>query len=522
MERSHSYVTKRSPRLLQPTPRLPYESAIPQAELGPGHDSQRLCDRMSRTVRRITARARYLPGASHIVDVHDYVRILHKNWILILVLLIAGAGFSAAYTALQTPTYSATTQLYVSVRSEGAATGDLVQGTTFARQAVTSYADIVTTAIVLEPVIEQLGLDATASQLANKVAANTPANTVGIEITVTDNEPQVAADIANAIGASLSATVQDTLEKPTTAEAASPVQLTTVQPAVAPTSPSSPRVLLTIALGSLIGLALGIGVAVLRTVLETRVRTPHDLERLADAPILGGVVNDDNASKRPLIVHDDPRSPRAESFRALRTNLQFLNVQGGPRAFVISSSGPGEGKSTTAVNLSIALAQTGVSVALIEADLRIPSIARYMSIEGGAGLTDVLIGRAEVDDVLQKWGHGELYVLPSGPIPPNPSELLGSAAMDTLLESLTSRFDYVIVDAPPLIVTDAAVVSRKTRGVIMVAASGKSKKDAVENAIRTLDTAGGHLLGFVVTMLPTKGPDSYGYHNSYTYAAADA
>lgn len=458
-------------------------------------------------------------GASHIVELRDYVRILHKNWILILVLFIAGAGISAAYTALQTPAYSASSQLYVSVRSEGAATGDLVQGTTFARQAVTSYADIVTTAIVLEPVIEELGLDLSASQLASKVAATTPANTVGIEITATDADPQVAADIANAIGASLTATVQGTLERPSTADAASPVQLTTVQPAVPPTSPSSPRVLITVMLGALVGLTLGIAAAVLRTVLETRVRTPHDLEHLIDAPILGGIVNDDDASKRPLIVHDDPRSPRAESFRALRTNLQFLNVEGGPRAFVISSSGPGEGKSTTAVNLSIALAQTGASVALIEADLRIPSIARYMTVEGGAGLTDVLIGRAEPEDVLQKWGHGELYVLPSGSVPPNPSELLGSAAMDTLLDSLTSRFDYVIIDAPPLIVTDAAVVSRKTRGVIMVAASGKTKKDAVDSAIRKLDTAGGHLLGFVMTMLPTKGPDSYGYYNSYSYEA---
>lgn len=453
------------------------------------------------------------------MELRDYVRILHKNWILLVVLLIVGLAGGAGYAFLQAPKYVATTQLYVSVRTEGAATGDLVQGTTFARQMVTSYVDVVNTALVLDPVIEELGLDTTAGALAPKVSATTPLNTVLIDIAVTDGDADQAADIANAVGASFANVVQSSLEQPAGEDAASPVLITVTEPAVAPTAPASPNVRMLILLGGLLGLAIGVGVAMLRTVLDSRIHTLHDLETLSDRPMLGGIAFDPDAQKRPLIVHADPRSPRAESFRTLRTNLQFLDVEGGPRIFVVSSSGPGEGKSTTTANLAIALAETGARVALIDGDLRLPRVAEYMGLEGGVGLTDVLIGRLDVADALQKWGQKELFVLTSGRIPPNPSELLGSAAMDQVLRPLGEYFDYVLIDAPPLLlVTDAAVIGKKARGVILVAASGKTKKQEFAGAVRTLSTAGVDLLGTVVTMLPTKGPDSYGY-GSYTYGA---
>jgi capsular exopolysaccharide synthesis family protein len=142
-----------------------------------------------------------------------------------------------------------------------------------------------------------------------------------------------------------------------------------------------------------------------------------------------------------------------------------------------------------------------------------------MGIEGGVGLTDVLIGKAELSDVLQRWGRGSLFVLPAGRIPPNPSELLGSQAMQRTLGTLAEAFDYVLIDAPPLLlVTDAAIVSKYTTGAILIAASGATKKPQLEGAVKALDAIGSRLLGIVVTMLPTKGPDSYGY-GSYAYSA---
>ncbi|TQO23682.1 polysaccharide biosynthesis tyrosine autokinase [Paramicrobacterium agarici] len=452
------------------------------------------------------------------MELRDYIRILHKNWMLIVACVLVGVAVAAAYSIMTAPKYQTTTQLYVSVQGGDTAGSavDLVQGTSFARQAVTSYVDVVDTAIVLDRVIDELGLDTTSGQLAQKVSAESPQNTVLINVSVTDTDPESAETIANKVGEVFADVVVNQLEKPE-GDAPSLVKIETIQPAPVPADPVSPNVKLNIVLGLLLGLAVGIGIAVLRSVLDTRIHSQYDIEQVTDKPLLGGIAFDNDAKKRPLVVHADPRNPRAESFRSLRTNLQFVNIEKGPRSFVITSSIPGEGKSTTAANLAIALAETGAKVALIDGDLRLPRLSEYMGIEGAVGLTDVLIGRADLVDVLQRWGRGQLFVLPSGRVPPNPSELLGSAAMETLLSTLTSTFDYVLIDAPPLLlVTDAAVVSKLTGGAIMVAASGRTKRQELANAVRTLEGIGSKLVGVVVTMLPTKGADSYAY-GQYSY-----
>ena len=454
------------------------------------------------------------------MELKDYLRIFHKSWILIVACTLFGVAGAAGAAIATTPQYVANTQLYVAVQaSAGAVTGDLVQGTSFARQAVTSYVDVVNSAIVLDEVIEELNLDLTAAQLASTITSVSPLNTVLIDVSVTNSDPELAAQIANSVGQNFSKVVVDRLEKPD-GDAASPVKIETIQPAIVPTSPASPNVPLNIALGLLVGLAVGVGLAVLRSVLDTRVHSLHDIDLVTDAPILGGITNDPDARLRPLVVHSDPKNPRAESFRSLRTNLQFVNIEGGPRSFVVTSSIPGEGKSTTTANLAIALAETGARVVLVDGDLRLPRVADYMGIEGGVGLTDVLIGRAELADVLQKWGKNKLFVLPSGRVPPNPSELLGSAAMARMLGSLTAEFDVVLIDAPPLLlVTDAAVLSKLCGGAIMVVASGRTKRNELSSALQALERAGSRLVGMVVTMLPTKGPDSYGY-GQYSYGTA--
>lgn len=451
------------------------------------------------------------------MELKDYLRIFHKGWILILALTLVGVAASAAAAIATKPSYVASTQLYVSVQAAaGAATGDLLQGTSFARQAVTSYVDVVNSAIVLDEVIAELNLDYSAAELASMVESSSQLNTVLIDVTVTNSDPVLAAKIANSVGQNFSRIVVDQLEKPD-GEAVSPVRIEMIQSALVPEQPASPNVPLNIILGLLVGFAMGIGVAVLRSVLDTRIHSLHDIDLVTDAPMLGGITDDPDARLRPLVVHTDPKNPRAESFRSLRTNLQFVNVEGGPRSFVVTSSVPGEGKSTTTANLAIALAETGARVALVDGDLRLPRVAEYMGIEGGVGLTDVLIGRAELPDVLQKWGKNKLFVLPSGRVPPNPSELLGSAAMARMLAALTDEFDVVLIDAPPLLlVTDAAVLSKLCGGAIMVVASGRTKRNELSSALKALERAGSRLVGMVITMLPTKGPDSYGY-GQYSY-----
>lgn len=282
----------------------------------------------------------------------------------------------------------------------------------------------------------------------------------------------------------------------------------------------SPNVPLNIALGALVGLALGVGLAVLRETLDTRIRSQREVEQVTDLPVIGGIVFDPKATERPLIVHADPRSPRAESFRTLRTNLQYLDPGRSDRSFVVTSSIGSEGKSTTSANLAIALSDAGARVLLVDADLRRPKVAEYMSIEGAVGLTDVLIGRAELADVIQPWGRGQLFVLPAGHIPPNPSELLGSTSMATLIAEFNRTFDVVIFDSPPLLpVTDAAILAKSVGGAILIIAAGRTQKNQLKGALAALQSVGAPISGLVLTMLQTTGPDSYGYghYGQYGY-----
>jgi capsular exopolysaccharide synthesis family protein len=448
------------------------------------------------------------------MELRDYLRILRKNWLLILVATLLGIGLAAAWSFTRTPLYEAKSEVFVSTQP-GGTVSELQQGNSFSLARVTTYVSLVTTPIVLDTVIADLELETSSGSLAAQVTASSPLNTTLVQITVSDPDPQKAADLANAVAASLTSTVQD-IETPA-GESTSPIKLTRVRDASVPTAPVSPNVSLNLALGVLIGLALGVGGAVLRNVLDNKVRSPRDVEQVTDRPLIGTIPFDSKAAERPIILQADPHNARAESFRALRTNLQFLEMDGG-NSFVITSSLPSDGKSTTAVNLAIALADAGQRVALIDGDLRKPKVATYLSIEGGAGLTDVLIGRAKLDDVMLPWGDRPLHVLPAGKVPPNPSELLGSNQMTELLADLSARFDVVLLDSAPLLpVTDGAVLAKLTSGAILVVASGRTTTHQLDSAIDVLDTVGARVAGVVLTKVPTKGADAYGYGYGYGY-----
>lgn len=447
------------------------------------------------------------------MELNDYVRVLRKRWLSIVVLTALALAGAAAATLAATQQYQAQTRLFVSAQS-GASNSDLQQGNTFIQQRVQSYANIVGTESVLGPVIEQLGLDTTVPQLAQSVSAEAPLDTVIINITVTDPSPQRAAQVADAVGASLIQAVQQ-VEQPNDGTAVNPVRLTTLQPALVPTSPSSPNVPLNLALGLLVGLAVGVGLAVLRETLDTTVRGEHDVAAVG-VPVLAGMPYDEKARTTPLVVVEDPRGVRAESFRQLRTNLQFATAATGARSVVVTSSVEGEGKSTTAINLAITMVGAGVRVALVDADLRRPMVATYLGLEGAAGLTTVLAGQADLDDVLQPWGETDgLTVLAAGSIPPNPSELLASGVMAKVLQELEQRFDVVIFDGAPLLaVTDSAVLAESVGGALVVVGAGRTRRAQLQRALQSLAAVDATVLGAVVTMLPTKGADAY---QTYSY-----
>jgi capsular exopolysaccharide synthesis family protein len=443
------------------------------------------------------------------MDLGEYLRLLRRSWILITAASLAGLLIGGAASILASPTYVAETELFVAIQGSGSVQ-ELQQGNTFGQARVQSYVKTVDSPLVLQPAIDALGLGVSSSELAFRVEARADLNTVLINISVVDSSPAQAAAIAQAVASSLVEAV-DSLEKPTNG-GASPVSLSIIEPAVAPVAPATPNTRLNLLLGLLAGLSLGVGTALLRTTLDSRIRGEADLRHVTVAPILGGISFDNDAARKPLLTQTAPQSPRAESFRQLRTNLQFANVSGRAKTILITSSLPGEGKSTTATNLAIALAQGGQSVCLVDADLRRPAVNEYLGLDRNVGLTTALVNNLEVTELLQPWGDDNLFILTSGQIPPNPSELLGSTAMKYLISRLEEAFDVVVIDAPPLLpVTDAAVLSQHVGGVVLVVGFEKVRRQDLQKSLNALDLVDAGLLGVVLNRLPAKGPDSYAY-----------
>ena len=453
------------------------------------------------------------------MDLRDYLRVVRKRWALIVlcVLVCLGAALSLAF--LQSPTYQATSQMYVSVNATSTdQSSQLLDGSLAATQRVKSYADIVGSPRVTAAVQKELGSNLTAAQIGKEVSADNPLDTVLLNVHVRDTNPVRAQLIANAVAQQFGLLVNQ-LETPQ-GSGTSPVKVSVVQEAQLPLTPVAPNKKVDIGLGILLGLALGVALAVLLDVLDTSVKSAEELEAATESAVLGVIGFDSDATKSPLIVQTDPHSPRAEAFRQLRTNLQFVDIDHPVKSIVITSSIPQEGKSTTTANLAITLAQAGLKVVLVEADLRRPKLMQYLGVEGAVGVTSVLIGRVSLDDALQPWGNGSLMVLPSGPTPPNPSELLGSQGMADLISQLEARADIVLVDAPPLLpVTDAAVLAKICDGALLIVRHGLTSREQVIRAVESLRVVDAHLIGNVLNMAPAKGPDAYGYGYAYRYTS---
>lgn len=450
------------------------------------------------------------------MELRDYVRVLRRRWRWLALVLVLCIGGAVAATAMTTPIYRATAQLFISTSTQSDIS-DLVQGTSFTYRQVTTYADMVTAPVVLEPVIDDMGLAEDPESLAARITTAVPEDTVLINIHVTGTEAQEAADIADAVAEQFTRTIAE-LEQPGN-QGASPVKASVIRPAKAPSAPVAPNPSRNLALGMSLGLMLGVAAAVLRDMVDTRVTGPSDVERITDRPIIGGIIFDRDTALSPTVRTED-YAPRAEAFRAIRTNLQFIDAAERPRLLLITSSLPGEGKSTTTAHLAQALAASGAPVCVVEADLRRPKLLEYLGLESGAGLTSVLIGQATLDEVLQPYGEN-LTALGSGAIPPNPSELLGGSAMRALLAELAERFEYVVIDAPPLLpVTDAAVLSKIVDGTIVVVGASIVRRHQLSQALSTLAGVDAKVLGLLLNRLKVDATHTYGYyHQEYSTPA---
>jgi capsular exopolysaccharide synthesis family protein len=447
------------------------------------------------------------------MDFADTLRTLRKGWAVIVVFVLTALVATGAYTLLQKPQFEATSQAFVSTESAGSVS-DLSQSNSYLQQIVSSYAALATTPIVLDTVIDKLKLDTDPGELKQRVTASVPLDQVLIEITATDSDSARSAAIANEVTAELKKRVAQLA--PTSTRNSATIRITQVEVAKPPTAPVSPRPALNLAAGGLAGLLLGIGVVLLARRLNTRIRDVSELEAVSGRPVLGSISVDPAARSQPLTVGPQATGRRAEEFRSLRTNLQFVHLTSDQRSFVVTSSIESEGKSSTSANLALALANLGQRVLIVDADLRRPKVANYFGIDGSIGLTDVLIGGTPLEDAVQSWEGADLSVLPAGQIPPNPNELLQSPPMAALISRLSEQYDVVVYDTPPLMpVSDAAVLARQTEGAIVLASAGRVHQSQLRGALAQLDAVKAVVLGVVLTMAPRPRSSSYEYAGSY-------
>lgn len=456
------------------------------------------------------------------MDLKDFYRLVLRNLPTVLISTVLGVLGASAVTFATTPIYEAKIQLFVSTQSSALDISALVQGSSFSQQRVKSYAQIIPSSKTLNPVITRLKLDTTAEELAKRVKASAPLDTVLINVSVKDQSPSQAALIANSIGYQF-AEIANELELSQSGGVPA-IKVSLVKTATAPKKPSSPRIELNLLLGLILGFGLGVSLGIVRQLFDSTIKKEENLD---GTPLLGAIGFDEEAPKKPLITQISRYAARTEAFRQLRTNLQYIRSGEPPQVIAITSALPGEGKTSTAINLAISLANTGFSTLLIEADMRRPKVQSYMAIDGKTqGLSEILSGKLpsqvfdDVKSLMYVLGSDvTIDVLTSGLTPPNPAELLDSEVFASFISLMRKHYNFIVIDCPPsLPVADAAIISTRTDGVIIVAAAGSTRINQYIGARNSITAVGGQILGAILNKIPmTRMYDDYGYSYGYGY-----
>jgi capsular exopolysaccharide synthesis family protein len=277
-----------------------------------------------------------------------------------------------------------------------------------------------------------------------------------------------------------------------------------------------------------VGLLLGVGLAFFFEYLDNTVKTPQDLEQLIQLPSFGMVpeisyerrkrMEEGNHSPVELITYSHPKSMLSESYRNIRTSILLSFSEKPPKRIVITSANPAEGKTTTAINTAIALGQTGARVVIIDCDMRNPRIHKIFPEENGMGLSNFLSGNAALDSVIIRSEIPNLSYIPAGPIPPNPSELIGSTVFRQMMDTLGGSFEHIIIDSPPILgFADSVILSKCVEGVVLVALAGKTPKETLTHAKELLFQVNAKILGVVINRVDIQRSDYGYYYYRYQY-----
>jgi polysaccharide biosynthesis transport protein len=422
----------------------------------------------------------------------QYWRVLAKHRLLALIpfLLLVGAALILSKQA--TPEYTARASVWFT----GQSATDPYQGANYTQSQMGSYAQLATKPIVLEPVIESLGLNTTTNELAKTITAVVVPSSVIVEIAATDPDPQRSASIANAVTGEVAKAAKALA--PSLANGRAALSATVVAAATPPKVASSPDTRRNVLAGALVGFLLGLLLPVFREALESKVHGAEDLP--AGLPVLASVPW---VKPLPWAGRGGHRSQRAdlvmtESLRKVRASLRFLEAERPVKLIAFSSSVAFEGKTSLSIQLARVLAEGSGDVLLLDGDLRHPQVATYLALDGGIGLTDVLAGSVTLDQAVQQTST-RLHVLPAGSAVQDPAELFASRPMSVLMETLRERYDYVVIDSPPLLpVADASVLATHADGLVLIARYGKVTRAQVASSIEQLKRVDARVFGAVI------------------------
>lgn len=517
------------------------------------------------------------------MELRQYIElILTRKWIIIQAAIIT-AIVAVTFTLTQPPAYKSTAKIFIKGnQGESLFPESAAQFWSDPDRNIQNQIELIKASSVASKVVKSLGLDTTASALANSIAANHLKGTDIIELSYTDIIPERARDIVNvyakeyinsrreesirqlsvAIG-QLKAKIEDvkmeqlelaakmsendeSLKRRLEFELAFSNQLYSIlaekyetlrvdqtlkkggaelyEPSQMQAAPINPSPARNGILGLIAGAFLGVGIAFLMEHIDNTIKTPEDVMKHFGLPTIGQIPSNEFgkerwAPKESLIVSLHPKSSTSEAYRALRNNLKFLNPDGDTRTIMVASALPGVGKTTTVANLSAALAEIGYRVIIVCCDLRKPNLHKIFGVTNDIGTTNVLIGDLPVDDVLKDTEVSGLQIIPSGPIPPVPSDLLNSPNMSKLINECRARANFVIIDTPPvLLVTDAAILATAVDGIIVIASAGKTTFEAAKQFKNTFEKTGARLLGVVLNHIDTISRyGNYYYYYSYGY-----
>jgi len=447
--------------------------------------------------------------SSSTMSVARALGVLRKRWYIVLAATLLGGIGAFAASSTVTPIYHSTASLYFSLRTASSGS-DINQGSAYTQAQMLSFARLATSALVLDPVADELDDDLSATQLRRMMSVTIPQNTVILDVRVGSTDPERAALVANTVADSLIDAVDEVA--PEDADGAATVSARSIEPATPAMFQTSPNKQQDAMLGAIIGFLLSSVAVVLASVLDTRVRSEATLKSITELPVLGSIEQTPLSSDpRPVAIRQ-PNGSAAESFRHVRSGLRFASASHETRSLAITSSVPAEGKTWLAANLAFVLAETGKRVLLVDADLRKPRVADAFGIVGSVGLTTVLIDAIPLRSAVQEWPRSSLEILPSGAVPPNPAELLASGRMKEIIQQLVDAYDLVVIDTAPVqAVADATMIAQQVDSVLVVADTTRVRRAQLASTIATLERSGAHISGVVLNRVKAKPRDSYYY-----------